>query len=99
MVIHAAVGARQRASVPRPATSATPEIPAPLDAAYFRKGWPRPADGTVPFLPALGDRRRPAAATCVQEWHGKKGDNGLKRLRVRAGCSCDFLDPVAVLTQ
>ena len=99
MIAHGAVRAIQRARVPLSAASAAAEIAVSLDAAHFGKGRQRPADGTVPFHPACGNRRRPAAVGGMQKRDRKQGDDSVERLRVRARNSRDFVDAIAVLTK
>ena len=97
MIAHGAVRAIQSARVPLSAASAAPEVAVPLDAAHLRKGGQGPADGTVPFHPACGNRRRPAAVAGMQKRNRKQGDDSVERLRVRARNSRDFVDPITVL--
>src|SRR6202046_3087012 len=99
MIAHGAVRAIQSARVPLSAASAAAEVAVPLDAAHLRKGRQGPADRTVPFYPACGNRRRPAAVAGMQKRDRKQRDDSVERLRVRARNSRDFVDAIAVLTK
>src|SRR5262249_28865647 len=94
MVCCAAVRARQDMGFPLTSTPPTAEIPAPLDAAYFRQRRPGTAERTVPFAPVAIDRGRPASVARLKERDGQHGDDGLEPRRIgtdHGGGSCPAL--------
>src|SRR3954453_13369495 len=99
MIPLGAVGTEQQTGVPLSATPPASKQPGSLDAAHLGERRPRPAHRTVPLSPARGNLRCPLSVARVQQWHRKKSDESLKRDRIGATRSRQFLDRIGVLAQ
>ena len=99
MICHPAIRASQTLSLPTPTAAPAAQVAFALDPSNFGKGRPSAANGTIAFRPAFSDRRRPAAAACLQKRNWDEERYSLESVHVQIKLESRVVKPLAILTE